>query len=244
MAGILALSILYRKFFTRNLLIAWCVGSVLLLVVLAEQKQINAFVNKHTEFDQVDQPMERIGASRLPLWAASWEAFTERPIFGWGFGVDRDADMAKWNGQFTSLGFTKRDPVNDFTYTLETGGVIGFFAYFFLLSLVPKMLTTKQRILPLLMHLPPTDHKRVVSALESQQLFTSLTFALTVMFELDGTALSAGNFFAVLLWMSLGYCVALQSLLVVDLPRRLSLARQLSGRGDFLDRHPVFVSES
>jgi len=242
--GILTLSLLYRKLFSRNLLIVWCVGSLILLAALKEQTQINAFLNKHSEFDQLEQPMDRIGASRIPLWAASWEAFTERPIFGWGFGVDKDADMAKWNGQFTSLGFTKRDPVNDFTYTLETGGVIGFFAYFYLLTLLPKMWTTRQRILPLLFHLPPTEQMRVLSALESQQLFMSLALALAAMFELDGTALSAGSFFAVLLWVSLGFCVALRSLLLVDLPRRLTIAHQLYGRAEYLDPYPVFVSES
>lgn len=224
LAGFVTLALFYRRQFSRNLVIVWGVGSVLLLAGIAFQPTINTFVNKHPDSDRNGEPIDRLGASRFPIWIASLEAFEERPIFGWGFGVDKDTDVSGWNGQFTSLGFSRRDPVNDFTYTLETGGVVGAFAYFFLLSILTRLWLPKYRVLPLISNLNPSEYLIAESALETQQAFMCLAVLLAVMFEFDGTALSAGYFFAPLIWVSVGLCASLHGLLVYDLPRKMSWA--------------------
>ncbi len=224
MGGVITLSIYYWRQFSRNLLAVWGLGSVLLFIVIIFHPKIDAYIYKHEEFHQISDPIDRFSASRMPILIASWEAFKERPIFGWGFGVDKDTEIDNWNGQFTSLGFTTRDPVNDLTYTLETGGIVGAFAYFYLISFILRFRIAKSRILPLRDRMNPSEYQVVESTLETQQLFMCLTVLLVVMFEFDGTALSAGYFFAPLLWVSLGIGASLHSLLQYELPLRLSSA--------------------
>jgi hypothetical protein len=225
LAGFLTLSLFYRKQFSRNLLAVWAMGTALLVTATTMQPQIKAFTNKHSGFEQINDPIDRLSASRLPVLTASWEAFEERPLFGWGFGVDKDTDLANWKGELTSLGFTKRDPVNDLTYSLETGGIAGAFAYFFLLSLIPRLWVTRDRVQLLHANLYPSEITITQSALNAQQLFMCLTVLLFVMFEFDGTALSAGYFFASLFWASFGICIGLRSLLLIDLPLKIYWAR-------------------
>lgn len=225
LAGFLTLSLFYRKQFSRNMLAIWAMGTALLVTATIVQPQIKVFINKHQGLEQIDDPMARLSASRLPILVASWEAFEERPLLGWGFGVDKDTDLTNWKGELTSLGFTKRDPVNDLTYSLETGGIAGAFAYFFLLSLIPRLWVTRDRVQLLHANLYPSEIAITQSAQNAQELFMCLTVLLFVMFELDGTALSAGSFFASLFWASFGICIRLRSLFLIELPQNIYWTR-------------------
>jgi len=177
--------------------------------------------------------LDRFASSRLSTLEKSWRGFEERPLLGWGFGVDSDTDLSRWNGELTALGSTVRDTVNDFTYTLETGGIVGLFAYVLIMSLafkawIPWVVRSRMDT-----GLQRPEYEPLASAYEVQKVFFCLAILLIVMFEFDNTALSAGNFFSALVWVSLGVSIGLYASLMSTL-RRLAPKNR---HGGMVSRH-------
>jgi O-antigen ligase len=229
LSGLIALFVLRKELNARNMLIGWGIIFSGFVLAVTLQSHVLGFIFKNQSVGVAGQHAKNFTYSRFPTWSASWEAFKERPILGWGFGVDSNTDLSNWHGQFTAVGFTGRDAVNDLTFTLETGGIAGCFAYFYLLSIALRMWVPPLRIAWLDSGLNQFEFGVMKGALEAQQAFACLTLLLIVLFEFDDTALSAGSFPSVLLWASLGISAALRTLLAYDLPRRIK-ANQASRR--------------
>jgi Lipid A core - O-antigen ligase and related enzymes len=221
LAGLVALFVIRKEMNTRNLLAGWGVVLSGLILAITLQSHIVDFVFKSRARENPKLVTQSISYSRLPTWSASWEGFKQRPLLGWGFGVDSDTDLSNWHGQFTAIGFTGRDALNDLTFTLETGGIVGCFAYFFLLAFAIKLWIPPLQAGWLSKGLQQAECEIVNSAIEAQQAFACLTVMLIVLFEFDDTALSAGSFPSVLLWTSLGFSAALRTMLTTELPQRV-----------------------
>jgi O-antigen ligase len=149
---------------------------------------------------------EQIFTTRAPVWTAAWEGFKQRPLFGWGFGAD-DGIAKDWQPKLTAIGIVSRDSINDTLIVLESTGIVGLMAYILLLFLAIKQIPTRQeRFLIRKMHGPPSPQRRVdLSAYHIHVIAFSVGVSLFVTVQFDNTALSAGNFVSVTLWL----CVAI-----------------------------------
>ncbi len=146
---------------------------------------------------------EQIFITRSSVWAASWDGFKKRPLLGWGFGAD-DSISKYWDVKFTAIGVVSRDSINDTLITLESTGVIGLIAYAMLVILALKQMPTRrERFLLREIHAPPRDAGSFAHDNHAIAFIISVTLLVTVQF--DNTALSAGNFVSVMIWL----CVAL-----------------------------------
>jgi O-antigen ligase len=149
---------------------------------------------------------EQIFTTRASVWAAAWEGFKKRPLLGWGFGAD-DGVSKQWEPRLTSIGLVYRDSINDTLITLESTGIVGLMAYILLIALAVKQIPTRQqRFLICKMHGPPFPQRRGdLSAYHVHAIAFIISTSLIVTVQFDNTALSAGNFVSVTLWL----CVAL-----------------------------------
>jgi hypothetical protein len=97
--------------------------------------------------------------------------------------------------------------VNDTLITLEGTGIVGLMAYILLILLAIKQIPTQQeRFLIRKMHGPPFPQARKdFSAYHVHAIAFIISVSLIVTVQFDNTALSAGNFVSVTLWL----CVAL-----------------------------------
>jgi O-antigen ligase len=150
--------------------------------------------------------------TRASIWTAAWEGFKKRPVFGWGFGADDQISKA-WEPKFTALGFVSRDSVNDTLIALESTGIVGLMAYIMLLFLAIKQIPTRQeRFLIRRMHGPPFSQiRRDLSAYHNHAIAFSISMSLFVTVQFDNTALSAGNFVSVTLWLCVAVAGAIKS---------------------------------
>ncbi len=217
--GFLPLLMLYRSRLSRYVVIG-AVAVVMALIALPFlSDRISDFLIKHTDI-QVEESgltIDRLTASRSHLWEREWEDFTERPLLGWGFGLDKNSDLSSWNGELAALGITSVDPTNDVMYALEGGGVVGLFAYAFMMSLIFKVWISRALRSMLDVQLRRPGYELLASAYEAQEAFYCVAATLIILFEVDGTALAAGNFFAALLWVSLGLSAGLDARLMYSL---------------------------
>ena len=158
---------------------------------------------------------EQIFKTRASVWTAAWEGFKKRPLFGWGFGAD-DGIAKEWQPKLTAIGIVSRDSVNDALIVLESTGVVGLMAYILLLFLAIKQIPTRQeRFLIRKMHGPPSSHRRVdLSAYHIHAITFSISISLFVTVQFDNTALSAGNFVSVTLWLCVALAGAIKSKVV------------------------------
>jgi O-antigen ligase len=149
---------------------------------------------------------EQIFKTRTSVWTAAWEGFKKRPLLGWGFGAD-DGVSKQWEPRLTAIGTVSRDSINDTLITLESTGVVGLMAYILLVVLAVKQIPTRQeRFLISKMHGPPFPQRRGdFSAYHVHAIAYIISISLIVTVQFDNTALSAGNFVSVTLWL----CVAL-----------------------------------
>jgi O-antigen ligase len=149
---------------------------------------------------------EQLLITRKSVWEATWAGFQKRPLLGWGFGADAGISK-KWEVEFTALGTVTRDAVNDTLLVLESSGVVGLGAYVLLVIFAVRQIPTRRE-----RHLLGRIHSRR-SSLRGVDLATyhlhAIAFvvaaSLLLMVQFDNTALSAGNFVSVTLWL----CVAL-----------------------------------
>jgi hypothetical protein len=215
-AGFIPLLIFYRAQLSRYVTIGAAAAIVALLTLPFLSDRINGFLVKEasSQTEETDVTLERMGASRLSLWTREWNDFLERPLLGWGFGLDSGANLSNWNGEFTATGVLQVDPTNDILYTLEGGGVVGLFAYVVMMSLMLKAGFPKAVRAALDAELRRPGYKMVKEAYETQKAFYCVSILLIVMFEFDNTALAAGNFFAALLWIGLGLSAGLHARLM------------------------------
>jgi O-antigen ligase len=146
---------------------------------------------------------EQIFKTRKEVWSAAWEGFQNRPFLGWGFGAD-DTISKEWNVQFTALGTVSRDNVNDTMIMLESTGIVGLMAYLLLILVAFKQIPTRYQ--RWMLHQTSSIPLEVDLSLYHIHAVTYiLAMSLIVMVQFDNTALSAGNFISVVLWL----CVAL-----------------------------------
>jgi O-antigen ligase len=149
---------------------------------------------------------EQIFKTRVEVWKAAWEGFQKRPVFGWGFGAD-DRIPKQWEPKLTAIGTVSRDNVNDTLTVLESTGAVGLIAYILLVILAIRQIPTRQeRFLLRKIHAPPSVLKGAdFSAYHNHAIAFIIAATLLVTVQFDNTALSAGNFVSVTLWL----CVAL-----------------------------------
>ncbi len=149
---------------------------------------------------------EQLFQTRTEVWSAAWEGFKKRPAFGWGFGAD-DKISRYWEPKFTSIGVITRDSINDTLIVLESTGVTGLIGYLLLVLLAIRQIPTRQeRFLLRKIHAPPSVLREAdFSAYHNHAIAFIIAATLLVTVQFDNTALSAGNFVSVTLWL----CVAL-----------------------------------
>jgi len=175
---------------------------------------------------------EQIFVTRIPVWSAAWEGFKKRPLLGWGFGAD-DRVSKHWEPKLTSIGTTSRDSVNDTLITLESTGIVGLIAYVLLITLAVRQIPTRQqRMLISRMHGPPFSQRRGdFSAYHVHSVAFIISIALIITVQFDNTALSAGNFVSVTLWLCVALAGAIKSKAVL-FESAVGRYQHLSSRSD------------
>jgi O-antigen ligase len=151
---------------------------------------------------------EQIFKTRKEVWLAAWEGFQNRPFLGWGFGAD-DTISKEWNVQFKALGTVSRDSVNDTMTMLESTGIIGLIAYLLLLLVAFRQIPTRHQRWMLYQPSFSIPLKIDLSLYHIHAVAYITAISLIVMVQFDNTALSAGNFISVVLWL----CVVLSGVI-------------------------------
>jgi O-antigen ligase len=193
-------------FFYRAIMKGKTFWAILLICIIAFifpelPRQAERFIGKSQDMSTVLS--ERMTISRESVWKAAWDGFKKRPIFGWGFGADSGITR-KRNFGLTALGMVERDPVNDFLFMLEGCGIIGFGAYFLLIYIALKQMPTGLEAFNL------KKGNNALSMHHAHAIFFSIAVSLLVLVQFDNTALSAGSFIPVILWLSVGAAGALR----------------------------------
>ncbi|MBE0622159.1 MAG: O-antigen ligase family protein [Burkholderiales bacterium] len=203
LCGFFVLYVFYKGRFSKYLMLAAVAVALAVLIAPGLSTQVGDFVFKRAD-TQSESIAERLTSSRIDAWEQSWDGFKQRPILGWGFGIDRNIDLSDWQGEWSSSGFTGRDPVNDVMYSLESGGLVGLSAYLFMLSLLLKAWFPARVRTPLEFALRQPNLRRLALAYDGYRLYFTLAVSLIALFEFDNTAYAVGNFFAALMWLSMG----------------------------------------
>jgi O-antigen ligase len=201
LSGIGVLAFLYRSKMKGK--IFWTILLICIMAFIFPElpRQAEKFIGKSQDTSTVLS--KEFTKSRENVWKASWGGFKQRPIFGWGFGADSGMSR-KWKISLTALGMVERDPVNDFLFMLEGCGIIGFGAYFLLIYIGLKQMPTGLETFNL------KKGNNALSMHHAHAIFFSIVVSLLVLVQFDNTALSAGNFIPVILWLSVGTAGALR----------------------------------
>jgi len=178
--------------------------------------------------------LEQVLVTRTEVWEAAWEGFKKRPALGWGFGAD-DTISKQWVPEPTATGVVSRDSVNDILIVLESTGVVGLIAYILLVLLSLKQIPTRrERLVLRRMHSPPPVAKEVdFSVYHNHAIAFTAAAALFVTFQFDSTALSAGNFLSVALWLCVAIAGVIKNKAVAHeslVARQQGLARRTYGQ--------------
>lgn len=197
-AGVILLCYYYRRSMRWMVLTGILAGSIVMVCFPKVPERITHFAQKTDRFRYgAVNPMQ----SRIPVWTAAYEGFKARPLLGWGFGAD--SSMAKeWKFQLTSLGTTERDAVNDFLFMMEGGGILGLTSYLVLIFLIVKQRPNRiQKNM-----LQNFDRERDANSREMELHHTHvglfvLACSMMILFQVDNTALSAGNLISLTVWL-------------------------------------------
>jgi O-antigen ligase len=154
---------------------------------------------------------KQITKSRSAVWSSAWEGFKSRPVFGWGFGTDNSISK-DWVIKLTALGAVERDAINDFLFMLEGCGIIGFGAYLLLIYIAWRQKPTPKQVLIFRQlnynQFNLKDH--YLSLSHTHVIMFIIAISLLVLVQFDNTALSAGNFISVILWLSVSVSGAIR----------------------------------
>jgi O-antigen ligase len=195
LTGISLLALFYRNKIKGRVVLTIGLICTLALSFPELPEQAGKFIVKSQDTPTV--LVKQVTRSRRDVWEAAWDGFKQRPIFGWGFGADSGI-RKNWEMSLTALGSVERDPVNDFFFMLEGCGIIGFLAYFLLIYIALKQMPTRIETLTL------KKGTNSSSVLHAHAIFFAIAMSLLVLVQFDNTALSAGNFIPVTLWLSVG----------------------------------------
>ncbi len=201
LAGVVLLNYFYRTRLGKKTIGATLLMAFLMVTMpnLPKSTQLVLLRGERTS----ESFSEQIFKSRKDVWSAAWEGFRKRPFLGWGFGAD-DTISKEWNVQFTALGTVSRDNVNDTMIVLESTGIVGLAAYLLLILVTLKQIPTRiQRWM--LQQASSIPYGIDFSLYHFHTITYILAVSLIVTVQFDNTALSAGNFISVVLWL----CVAL-----------------------------------
>ena len=201
LSGIGVLTFFYRPIMKGKIFWAILLICIMAFVLPELPRQAERFILKSNEIS-IGLP-KQVTRSRGSVWGAAWEGFKKRPLLGWGFGADSGITK-DWKFRLTALGMVERDPVNDFLFMLEGCGIMGFGAYFLLLYIGLKQMPTRVEILGL------KKGSNGSSVLHTHAICFTIAMSLLVLVQFDSTALSAGSFIPVILWLSVGAAGALR----------------------------------
>ena len=149
---------------------------------------------------------ESLFETRVNLWQDSWESFIERPLFGWGFATYKGIPQT-WKFELHALGFTSKDNVNDTLTILAGTGIVGFIGYVLLIYMVISQMPDPKRRLSL--------EKKEVEIYDAQAIFCITSISMLVLFQLDDTAFSGGNFVSATMWICAASAAALRKELLI-----------------------------
>jgi O-antigen ligase len=213
LTGLLLMNYFYPNKLRGKVFWAALLAGGLAFAVPEMPKAVTSFVLRGSSYTKPFS--EQIFTTRAPVWTAAWEGFKKRPLFGWGFGAD-DGIAKDWQPKFTAIGTVSRDSINDTLIVLESTGIVGLMAYILLVFLAIKQIPTRQeRFLIRKMHGPPSPQKRGdLSAYHIHAIAFSIGISLFVTVQFDNTALSAGNFVSVTLWLCVALAGAIKSKVV------------------------------
>lgn len=219
LAGLTVLYVFYKANMSRYSMLAAVAAAFALLVVPDLWERASTFIFKHGGKAPSDALMDRLLFTRQSGWEQHWNGFLQRPLLGWGFGADRDANFSNWQGAWRSTGVVGRDPVNDVMYSLESGGLVGLLAYLFVITLIIKGWFTARVRAVLDFRFRQRDIGPMGQVYDAYRIFFCLCIALITVFEFDNTAMAAGNFFAALMWISMGMALGFYAMIATALQR-------------------------
>jgi len=229
MTGLILMNYFYpSKLRGKAFWVTLLVGGIALAVPQMPKAVISVVLRDNSETTTFSEQMFK---TRAEVWSAAWEGFKKRPVFGWGFGAD-DKISRYWEPRLTSIGVITRDSVNDTLIALESTGVTGLIAYLLLVLLAIKQVPTRQeRFLLRKLHAPPSLLREAdFSAYHNHAIAFIIALTLLVTVQFDNTALSAGNFVSVTLWLCVALAGAIRSKAVAHesaMARYQELAKRL-----------------
>lgn len=202
LTGIVLMNYFYRSRLGKK--VFWIVLLMTSLMVAVPELPKTVRLVLLRQSDTSESFSEQVFKTRKEVWSAAWEGFQRRPFLGWGFGAD-DTISKEWDVQLTALGTVSRDSVNDTLIMLESTGVVGLMAYLLLILAAFSQIPTRYQ--RWMLHEISSSHlSRIdLSVYHTHAITFILATSLIVMVQFDNTALSAGNFISVVLWL----CVAL-----------------------------------
>jgi O-antigen ligase len=208
--GIGLIIFFYRQWMRGR--VFWSIFLICLLVVIFPTllREVKQFIFKSDDISSITLS-KQITKTRSPVWSSAWEGFKSRPVFGWGFGADKTISK-DWAIKFTALGAVELDAVNDFFFMIEGCGVLGFGAYLLLIFIAWKQKPTPKQVLILrLLNYNQFNLKNhYLSLSHTHVIMFIIAISLLVLVQFDNTALSAGNFISVILWLSVSVSGAIR----------------------------------
>jgi len=218
--GLFLLVKYYRSFFSGWVIVGLAVLMLSGIIAPSLSQGIEGFILKDKSAE-LEFTAGNVVRSRTEIWQDSWNGFKARPMFGWGFGGHAGIE-GNWRLSGTALGYTYRDWVNDTLFLLESAGLVGLIGF---VVLVVSLLRYRP---PLIGGIESND--LVKQIYDYNVLYSVMVVSLLALFQLDDTAMAAGNFPSAMLWLSAGLAAAMHSELVRICGAASAATSRLGGR--------------